>query len=78
MRPPSPATRGVMVLTVAVASLTGPPAAHAQPLSNFVPVIDAVLQDPAPGDWLMWRRTPDSWGYSRPTTANNLFVFALP
>ena len=64
MRPPSPATRGVMVLTVAVASLTGPPAAHAQPLSNFVPVTDAVLQDPAPADWLMWRRTLDSWGYS--------------
>ena len=64
MRPPSPATRCVMVLTAAVASLTGPPAAHAQPLSNFVPVTDAVLQDPAPGDWLMWRRTLDSWGYS--------------
>ena len=64
MRPPSPATRCVMVLTVAVASLTGPPAAHAQPLSNFVPVTDAVLQDPAPDDWLMWRRTLDSWGYS--------------
>ena len=64
MRPPSPATRCVMILTVAVASLTGPPAAHAQPLSNFVPVTDAVLQDPAPDDWLMWRRTLDSWGYS--------------
>ena len=23
-----------------------------------------MLQDPAPGDWLMWRRTLDSWGYS--------------
>jgi len=29
-----------------------------------VPVTDAMLQDPAPGDWLMWRRTLDSWGYS--------------
>ena len=28
------------------------------------PVTDAMLQDPAPGDWLMWRRTLDGWGYS--------------
>ena len=30
----------------------------------FVPVTDAMLQDPAPGDWLTWRRTLDGWGYS--------------
>ena len=23
-----------------------------------------MLQEPAPGDWLMWRRTLDSWGFS--------------
>ncbi len=28
------------------------------------PVTDAMLQDPNPDDWLMWRRTLDSWGYS--------------
>ena len=28
------------------------------------PVTDATLRNPAPGDWLMWRRTLDSWGYS--------------
>ena len=32
--------------------------------AGFVPVTDAMLQDPAPGDWLTWRRTPDGWGYS--------------
>jgi alcohol dehydrogenase (cytochrome c) len=32
--------------------------------SNFVPVSDAMLQNPAPEDWLMWRRTLDGWGYS--------------
>ena len=32
--------------------------------SGFTPVTDAMLQDPAPGDWLMWRRTLDGWGYS--------------
>ncbi len=30
----------------------------------FVPVTDAMLGHPAPGDWLMWRRTLDGWGYS--------------
>ena len=38
--------------------------ALAQSSVEFVPVTDAMLQDPAPGDWLMWRRTLDSWGYS--------------
>ena len=38
--------------------------ARAQPSPDFVPVTDEMLQDPAPGDWLMWRRTLDSWGYS--------------
>lgn len=32
--------------------------------AKFVPVTDEMLQDPAPGDWLMWRRTQDGWGYS--------------
>jgi len=32
--------------------------------SDFTPVTDAMLQNPAPEDWLMWRRTLDSWGYS--------------
>ena len=32
--------------------------------SAFVPVTDAMLQAPSPGDWPMWRRTLDGWGYS--------------
>jgi alcohol dehydrogenase (cytochrome c) len=38
--------------------------AHGQLRDTFVPVTDAMLQDPDPADWLMWRRTLDSWGYS--------------
>jgi PQQ-dependent dehydrogenase (methanol/ethanol family) len=37
-------------------------AANAQ--SSFVPVTDEMLANPDPADWLMWRRTSDSWGYS--------------
>ena len=36
----------------------------AQTGDDFVPVTDAMLADPADGDWLMWRRTLDGWGYS--------------
>ena len=58
---------GLLVILL-VAALGGglalPAAAHAQPAGDFVPVTDAMLQDPAPGDWLMWRRTLDGWGYS--------------
>ena len=38
--------------------------AQAQPDREFVPVTDAILQDPDPADWPMWRRTLDGWGYS--------------
>ena len=61
-----PRLLGVLLMPVvaaAVVSLT-PPAAQAQPASDFVPVTDEMLQDPADGDWLMWRRTLDGWGYS--------------
>ena len=32
--------------------------------ANFTPVTDAMLANPAPADWPMWRRTSNSWGYS--------------
>ena len=48
-----------------IQSLTlGAVTARGQNSEAFVPVTDAMLQDPAPADWLMWRRTLDSWGYS--------------
>jgi alcohol dehydrogenase (cytochrome c) len=33
-------------------------------LAAITPVTDAMLESPAPADWLMWRRTYDSLGYS--------------
>ena len=39
-------------------------AVSAQTRGEFTPVTDAMLQEPDPADWLMWRRTLDTWGYS--------------
>ena len=47
---------GVLVLSSFVVS--------AQSDDDFVPVTDEMLQQPSADDWLMWRRTLDSWGYS--------------
>ncbi|MBM62028.1 MAG: ATP-binding protein [Acidobacteria bacterium] len=49
-----------VVMALAASWLT----VHAQSSTEFVPVTDAMLQDPAPEDWLTWRRTLDGWGYS--------------
>ena len=44
---------------------TGEPAAEPSgPLASFTPVTDAMLRDPDPANWPMWRRTFNSWGYS--------------
>ena len=48
----------LFILMVGAATLT------AQSGRDFVPVTDAMLQQPSPDDWLMWRRTLDGWGYS--------------
>ena len=47
----------------AIAALgTAIPAAAQAP--TYTPVTDERLRSPADGDWLMYRRTYDSWGYS--------------
>jgi PQQ-dependent dehydrogenase (methanol/ethanol family) len=51
-----------MPITVAVCALIATDTTLSQ--TPFVPVTDAMLQNPHPEDWLMWRRTSDSWGYS--------------
>ncbi len=38
--------------------------ATAQTGDDFVPVTDRMLERPAAGDWLRWRRTQNGWAYS--------------
>src|SRR5205085_6687568 len=44
---------------------------------RFVPVTDAMLQKPDPANWMMWRRTLDSWGYSPLNQVNRTNVAQL-
>ena len=46
---------------IATAGLT---VAAQSPQVSFTPVTDEMLWKPSPNDWLTWRRTLDSWGYS--------------
>src|ERR1022692_2148036 len=50
-------------LMIALAALGVPGIAQVAPAS-FVPVTDQMLDHPDPADWLMWRGTLNSWGYS--------------
>jgi alcohol dehydrogenase (cytochrome c) len=62
-----PPAAGVMPTTTAPAraAVTEPPPANvAQRLARLTAVTDAMLASPPDGDWLMWRRTPDSAGFS--------------
>src|SRR5579875_3919102 len=44
---------------------------------TFVPVTDSMLQNPDPADWLMWRRTLNSWGFSPLSQINKTNVANL-
>ena len=56
--------RELVAALVVAACAAAQPAVHAQSTTAFVPVTDAMLQNPSPDDWLMWRRTLNGWGYS--------------
>ena len=38
--------------------------AQSSPIDSITPVTDEMLLNPPDGDWLMWRRTYNGWGYS--------------
>ena len=64
MPQPGSSVSALLVFAAAASFALGAVAAQAQPAREFVPVTDAMLQDPDPADWPMWRRTLDGWGYS--------------
>ena len=49
------------ILTIAILAVGFPAIAQE---GDFVRVTDAMLENPDPADWLMWRRTHNGWGYS--------------
>ena len=53
-----------VLAAVAAVLCAGLPGGAQQAARPFVPVTDEMLLKPDPADWLMWRRTLDSWGYS--------------
>ena len=53
----------VVVLGAATLPFATPSVAQ-EAITNLTPVTDAMLANPAPADWPMWRRTLNSWGYS--------------
>ncbi len=57
--------KGILFLTAIALSLsTQAVVAQDNPIDNVTPVTDEMLLNPPDGDWLMWRRTYDGWGYS--------------
>jgi alcohol dehydrogenase (cytochrome c) len=55
-----PAIAGLTLAAVAASAVQ----AQSRTERNFVPVTDAMLQNPDDEDWLAWRRTLNGWGYS--------------
>jgi len=51
------------VVSMSIMALVGGLWGVAQ-VKDFRPVTEAMLRNPAPGDWLNWRRTDNAWGYS--------------
>jgi alcohol dehydrogenase (cytochrome c) len=54
---PGPGGRGAAAQTARGLTVTGE-------VKNYVPVTDAMLRNPPPGDWLMARRNYQGWSYS--------------
>jgi alcohol dehydrogenase (cytochrome c) len=53
-----------VTITTACIAATGGVAAADSLTEAYTPVTEAMLLNPPDGEWLMWRRTYDHWGYS--------------
>ncbi len=64
--PPAPAAPGGAIPVSRAPAAPPPPRGLSvrSEVKNYVPVTDAMLRNPDPGDWLMARRTYQAWSYS--------------
>jgi alcohol dehydrogenase (cytochrome c) len=53
-----------LVSVAATALMLQASVAQDSPIDSITTVTDEMLTNPPDGDWLMWRRTYDGWGYS--------------
>jgi alcohol dehydrogenase (cytochrome c) len=80
------AALGAVVVSLSAWAQDAPVPATPTPaaITNFKPVTDAMLANPDPADWPMWRRTLNNWGYSpleqvnRRNVANLRLVWTRP
>ncbi len=62
--PRGPTRRAAMMMPLSPLAPPMKPVVLPNPLEKFTPVTDELLQNPPPGDWLLWRRTYDDQGFS--------------
>jgi alcohol dehydrogenase (cytochrome c) len=55
---------GLPILLALVGAVQAQPQTRPNPLNALTPVSDETLKNPPAGEWLMWRRTYNGWGYS--------------
>jgi glucose dehydrogenase len=60
----SPEAKGTYADTQVEAIVSGTEQGVAPILQRMRPVITDMVNNPAPGSWLSWRRNPQAWGYS--------------
>ncbi len=58
-------TTAVLCIVAGAASAQdAPPVPGKRAIENFVPVTQAMLNEPSPNDWIMYRGNYEKWGYS--------------
>ena len=62
--PRNPAAPAPPMMPLSPLSPPVPKVFVSNPLDQFTPVTEAMLRSPAPGDWLLWRRTYSDQGFS--------------
>ncbi len=62
--PRNPVAKASPMMPLSPLSPPLPKIYQANPLDQFTSVSDAMLRNPTPGDWLLWRRTYDDQGFS--------------